>query len=157
VTAAGRGHSPPSVSPGGTRPTVVAVDAFPARLVPPPPARSGADRAMRRLLRLPEDAERGSLLDAQNAFSRSLVLSATRCVLTYVLIPVLGPVLGLSGGVGPVLGLVLGAVSTAAIVVATRRFFLADHRWRWAYAGIGGAILVLLAVQAVLDVAELAG
>jgi hypothetical protein len=70
---------------------------------------------------------------------------------------VLGPVLGLSGGVGPVLGLLLGAVSAVAIVAATRRFFLADHRWRWAYAGIGGAILVLLAVQALLDVAELAG
>ena len=156
VTAAGR-RSPPSVSPGVNRPTVVAVDAPPARLVPPAPARSGADRAMRRLLRLPEDAPGGSLLDAQNAFSRSLVLSATRCLLTYVVIPVLGPVLGLSGGVGPVLGLLLGAVSTVAIVAATRRFFLADHRWRWAYAGIGGAILVLLAVQAVFDVAELAG
>jgi hypothetical protein len=119
------------------------------------PVRSAADRRARRLLRLPEDAPRVSIMDAQRAFSRSIWISASRCLLTYVFLPILGPLLGLSGAVGPVFGLVLGAVSMVAIVFATRRFFAADHRWRWAYAGIGGAVFVLLIIQAVVDVVAL--
>lgn len=120
------------------------------------PARSGGDRRMRRLLRLPEGGRRASAVEAQNAFSRSVLISAIRCLLTYVILPLLGPLGGLSGGVGPVLGLALGAVSMVAIVAATRRFFAADHRWRWRYTAIGGAIVVLLAVQAIIDVVALA-
>jgi hypothetical protein len=112
---------------------------------------------MRRLLRLPEDAPRASLVAAQQAFSRSVFISAARCLFTYVFLPVLGPVVGFTGSVGPVLGLVVGTVSVVAIVAATRRFFAADHRWRWRYTAIGGAIIVLLLVQSVIDVADLAG
>ncbi|MPY93209.1 MAG: hypothetical protein GEV08_09125 [Acidimicrobiia bacterium] len=120
------------------------------------PVRSANDRRMRRLLRLPEGGPRVSVFAAQSAFSRSIAISATRCLLTYVFIPLLGPLLGLTGSVGPILGLVLGAVSMVAIVASTRRFFAADHKWRWGYATIGGAIFVLLAVQAVVDLAGLA-
>ena len=119
------------------------------------PVRSPADRRMRRLLRLPEDAPRASLIDAQKAFSRSIYISATRCLITYVALPVLAPIVDLSGAVGPVLGLVLAAISMTAIFFATRRFFAADHRWRWAYATIGSAIFVLLIVSAGFDIAHL--
>ena len=111
---------------------------------------------MRKLLRLPEHGRRASLVDAQNAFSRSVFISAARCLFTYVLLPVLGPLAGLHGGVGPALGLTIGAVSMVAIVASIRRFFAADHRWRWRYTAIGGAILVLLVVQAAIDIADLA-
>jgi hypothetical protein len=121
----------------------------------PRAARSDADRRMRRLLRLPADGPRASIIDANNAFSRSIALSATRCLITYVVVPVLGPLLNLSGGVGPVLGLIIGAVSMVAIIAATRRFFAADHRWRWGYVGVGGVIFVLLIVQAAFDIAAL--
>lgn len=84
-------------------------------------------------------------------------ISATRCLLTYIVLPVLGPVVGFSGRVGPVLGLVVGAVSMVAIVFSIRRFFAAHHRWRWRYTSIGGGILGLLLVQSVSDIAELAG
>jgi hypothetical protein len=129
----------------------------PTRFPPAAARRSSADRTARRLLRLPEDAPPASLVGAEGAFSKSLALSGTRCLLTYVVIPVLGPALGLTGAVGPALGLALGAVSIVAIVAATRRFFAADHRWRWAYAAIGGAILVLLLVQTVVDLVDVAG
>ncbi|HEY3239287.1 MAG TPA: hypothetical protein VGL92_06985 [Acidimicrobiia bacterium] len=123
----------------------------------PAPARSGADCAVRRVLRLPEDAPRASRTAAQQAFSRSVWISAARCLLTYVILPILGPIVGFSGRVGPVLGLVVGTVSMVAIVASIRRFFAADHRWRWRYTAIGGSILVLLVVQAVIDIADLAG
>jgi hypothetical protein len=118
-------------------------------------SRSSADRRMRRLLCLPEDAPRVSIIDAQRAFGKSVALSGVRCLLTYVAIPLLGPLVGASGAVGPVLGLILGTVSMVAIVFATRRFFAADHKYRWWYAGIGGTLFVLLAVQAVVDISSL--
>ena len=127
---------------------------------PPPgrgPVRSKGDQRMRRLLRVPEEGRRGSAAEAQNAFSRSVFISAARCLLTYIVLPVLGPVLGLTGSVGPALGLAVGAVSMVAIVASMRRFFAADHRWRWRYSAIGGSILVLLVVQAAIDIADLAG
>ncbi|MDP1805719.1 MAG: hypothetical protein Q8K72_11170, partial [Acidimicrobiales bacterium] len=71
------------------------------------------------------------------------------------LLPLLKPVIDLSGGVGPILGLVIGAISAVAIIYSMRRFWAADHRMRWAYTVVGGGILVLLAFQAVGDVAAL--
>ena len=112
-----------------------------------------ADAFMRRLLRVRTGA--ATRESAQKAFSTSILLSTVRCMLTYVILPLLKPVVDLSGGVGPVLGLLIGTVSAVAIVASMRRFWAADHRWRWAYTVIGGGILVLLAVQAVGDVAAL--
>jgi hypothetical protein len=122
----------------------------------PQPARSDADCAMRRVLRLPEQAPRASGAAAQQAFSRSVWISAARCLLTYIVLPILGPVVGFAGGVGPVLGLTVGTVSMVAIVASIRRFFASDHRWRWRYTAIGGSIFVLLVVQAIIDIADLA-
>ena len=114
---------------------------------------SPLDAFMRRLLRLPPGAD--PALTAEKAFGTSILISTVRCLLTYVLLPLLKPVIDLSGGVGPVLGLVIGAVSATAIVYSMRRFWRASHRWRWAYTVVGGGILVLLAIQAVGDVAAL--
>ena len=122
-----------------------------------PPARTPADLRMRRLLRIPDDGPRGSARSAENAFSTSVFISAIRCLLTYVILPVVGPIVGLAGNVGPTVGLVVGGVSCVAIVASMRRFFRADHRWRWRYAVIGGTILVFLVVQAVIDIATLLG
>jgi hypothetical protein len=108
---------------------------------------------MRRLLRAqPRGASSRS---AENVFTASIAVSTVRCLLTYVVLPLLKPVVDLSGGVGPVLGLLLGTVSAVAILASMRRFWAATHRWRWAYTAVGGAILVILAVQAVGDVAAL--
>ena len=134
------------------------VTSAPLNLIEPPArTRSEADQRMRRLLLVPEDGPRCSVADAQNAFSRSVFVSAARCLFTYLFLPLLGPILGLTNGVGPALGLVVGAVSIVAIVASMRRFFAADHRWRWRYTAIGGGIIVLLLVQAVIDVADLTG
>ena len=114
---------------------------------------SPLDTFMRRLLRLPAGADTSAT--AEKAFGTSILISTVRCLLTYVLLPLLKPVVDLSGGVGPILGLVIGAVSATAIVYSMRRFWRANHRMRWAYTVLGGGILVLLAVQAVGDVAAL--
>lgn len=121
------------------------------------PTRSAADRRMRRLLGLPPDAPRQSIIDAESAFGRSIMISAVRCLITYVALPLLAPVVKISGAFGPVLGLLLGAVSMVAITLSMRRFFAADHKWRWWYAGVGTGIFVLLIVAGVSDIAALVG
>jgi hypothetical protein len=93
--------------------------------------------------------------EAQNAFGRSMVISATRCLLTYVVLPLLRPVVDLSAAIGPAFGILLSLVSMVAIGFSLRRFFATGHRWRWAYAVVGGGIFVLVAVQAIIDAATL--
>ena len=109
---------------------------------------------MRRILLLPTDQDAPSA-GAESLFGKSILISAVRCLITYIVVPVLAPIIDLTTSVGPAVGLLVGAVSTIAIVAATRRFFAADHRFRWPYAAIGGSILVLLVVQAVFDVSAL--
>jgi len=46
-------------------------------------------------------------------------------------------------------------VAMVCIVLSLRRFFRADHPKRWWYAALGGSVLVLLAVLAATDIADL--
>lgn len=115
------------------------------------PQRSAGDLRMRRLLRLPEHGPRVSIIDAQNAFGKSIAISATRCLITYVALPLLAPVIDLTGVAGPILGVLLSLVSMVAITFSVRRFFAADHKWRWNYTLVAGGIFVLLLVQLAID------
>jgi hypothetical protein len=119
------------------------------------PERSGADRAMRRLLRLPADAPKQSIMGTENVFGKSIAISGLRCTLTYIVLPLLAPIFNLTGASLPVIGLLLGAVSMVAITISMRRFFAADHKYRWGYAAIGGTIFVMLIVAGIADISTL--
>ncbi len=121
----------------------------------PTAPRSPADRAMRRFLRLPVDAPRQSIMGTENVFGKSIAISGLRCTLTYIVLPLLAPIFNLTGASLPVIGLILGAVSMVAITISMRRFFAADHKYRWGYAGIGGTIFVMLIVAGIADVSTL--
>lgn len=118
--------------------------------------RPAADVAVRRLLRINEDTT-ATERDAQRAFSTSILVSATRCTLTYLVLPFLLPVLGLAAGVGPAIGVPVGAVAITSNVATIRRFWAADHRWRWAYTALALTVIALLLVLMVEDVASLLG
>jgi hypothetical protein len=121
------------------------------------PERSAADRAMRRILRLPVDAPAGTDEGARKAFQTSLLVATVRCLLMYIVFPFVLPALGIAKGVGPAVGLAVNAVAMVCIVLSMRRFFGADHPKRWWYAALGGSVLVLLGVLAVVDIADLLG
>ena len=116
--------------------------------------RPAADVAVRRLLRIPDGppAAEGA---AQRAFSTSILVSATRCLLTYIVLPFLAPVLGLAAGVGPAIGIPIGIVAIVANILTIRRFWAADHRWRWAYTAIALTVIALLLVLMVEDILDL--
>lgn len=83
------------------------------------------------------------------------MISAVRCLLTYVLFPFVAPVIGIASGVGSTIGIVTSTVAIAANVWSIRRFHRADHRWKWPITAINVAIIALLLVLLSLDVADL--
>jgi hypothetical protein len=118
--------------------------------------RPAADVAVRRLLRIP-DGPPAPENAAQRAFSTSILVSATRCTLTYIVLPFLAPVLGLAAGVGPAVGIPIGIVAIGSNGLTIRRFWAADHRWRWAYTAIALTVIALLLVLMVEDILDLVG
>lgn len=119
-------------------------------------SRPAADVAVRRLLRIP-DGQTSTEGAAQRAFSTSVLVSAVRCVLTYLVLPFVAPALGLAAGVGPAIGLPVGGIAIACNVMTIRRFWAADHRWRWAYSALSSTVIALLVVLMARDVAALLG
>jgi hypothetical protein len=107
-----------------------------------------APRRATRRQETPEDA-------ATRVFSTSILISATRCVLTYVVFPWLLPIVGMTGGVGPVVGLLIGVVAIGFNVASIRRFHRAHHRWRWPISTLNAAVIVLLLVAVVQDVGNI--
>lgn len=104
-----------------------------------------ADRVMRRLLRV-DVLDRGASAGAHRAFRTSVLVSAVRCLITYLAIPVLVPLLSLSGWVAAPIGIVLCVIAVVNGVVSVRRFWVADHPRRWMYTGFMGVVFVILAV-----------
>lgn len=142
----------------------VGLSALPVELCPagldragdkPAAERSGADRFVRRLLRIPDSAGTPTDQQAERVFQRSMLISATRCLLTYVVFPFVLPALGIITSVGPLVGIVIGVTALTCDVFAIRRFFAADHRWRWHFSAIALAVMGLLTVLLVQDVADL--
>ena len=108
---------------------------------------------MRRILFLPAAGAPSSIVGTEGVFSKSILISAARCLLMYVVLPLLAPILHLTGSVtAPIIGSVLAIVSMGAITYSMRRFFGSDHKYRWGYAAVGGTIFVFMAVSAGIDI-----
>lgn len=113
--------------------------------------RSRPDCVMRRLLRIPDDLTPIDESETHRIFSASIFLSALRCLVSYVVLPVLLPLAGVARGVGPAIGIPIGILALTFDYLGIRRFWLADHRRRWAftalYVVVGGMVLALLVVD----------
>lgn len=98
-----------------------------------------------------------SAVQPERAFSISIVVSAIRCTLTYVILPFVTPLIGLAPGVGPVLGITIGTIAIAANVYSLRRFWRVGHRWRRPITVLHVGVIILLVVLIAFDLNELAG
>ncbi len=119
-----------------------------------PESRSGPDRFMRRLLRLPE-GRTGTAAEARSAFQKSLAYTTCRCLLMYIIFPFVLPAVGIAQGVGPVIGIIVGLVAMVSIVYSIRRFWRADHSKRWHYTVFGTVIIGFLVYLTIADTVEL--
>lgn len=93
--------------------------------------------------------------DANRTFSTSVLISAIRCTLAYVVFPWLLPALGVAGDIGPAIGLFVGPIAIAFNLLSIRRFHASDHRWKWQITVLNCAVICMLIVLFVVDVAEL--
>ncbi len=119
------------------------------------PHRSRADLFMRRLLRIHERPAGVTSRDAYSAFQKSMLISAVRCTLTYVVFPIALPLLHLASGVGPAIGLVIGVFAIVCDVFTIRRFFAVDHRFRWHFTVVALSVITLLWVLLIQDILSL--
>ena len=114
--------------------------------------RSRADQFVWRLLRIEERPTGVSDAAVYKSFRRSMLISALRCTLTYVIFPFVLPMASFAAGVGPVLGIIIGVIAMTCDVFTIRRFFQADHRLRWPVSLVAFGIMSLLSVLLVQDI-----
>ena len=119
--------------------------------------RTHADLVVRKLLRIRERPTGVSPRQAVNAFRRSMIISTIRCTLTYLVFPFLLPALGLVTDTGVVISIVIGALAMTCDIFSIRRFFAADHKWRWHFSTVAFTVICLLGVLLVKDVVHMIG
>jgi hypothetical protein len=74
-----------------------------------------------------------------------------------VVFPIFAPALYAASDWGPAIGLTVGAVALVLDVAGMRRFWKADHRWRWPMTGIYACVMVLVVILVVNDIGYLVG
>ena len=116
---------------------------------------SPLDLRMLRLLRLPVGGPTATETSARRVFEVSIYISAARCLLTYIVLPFIFPIIGVSMSATPAIGLPVSAVAVVADVMSIRRFWRADHRYRWHYTALSATVIALLVWLIVADVIEL--
>jgi len=110
---------------------------------------------MCRLLRIPTEPAAIDIAKAQRLFSGSILLSALRCLLTYIVLPILTPLIGAATSVGAGVGLPLGLVALYFDVRGIRRFWLAGHRQRWLITAVYAAVMGLVIALVIGDIISL--
>lgn len=115
---------------------------------------TAADRFMRRLLRI-TDVDRKASDGAHTAFRTSVLVSAVRCLITYLAIPVLVPLVSFAGVVAAPIGIALCIVAVVNGVVSVRRFWTSHHRARWMYTWFMVVVFAVLAVALYADISRL--
>ena len=114
---------------------------------------SSAERFMRKLLRVDQSAP-ATAADARKALQTSVLVSAIRCILTYIVLPFVLPFLGLAAGVGPLIGAAIGIIAAVCIVSSMRRFWRSNHSARWGYTAFGAIMLTFLVAMSIRDIVK---
>lgn len=144
--------------------TVSAPASSPADTAPSAPryptaarSNSAADRFMRRLLGI-SHVQRSAKTEreAHRGFQTSILVSAVRCIVTYLLIPILTPIVSFAGVLSAPIGIALCAVAFVSGTMSLRRFWASDHTARWMYTWFIAVVFVVLAVAVAVDITRIA-
>lgn len=120
-----------------------------------PTDRTPAERFMRRLLFISDPDPSVDDEAVNRLFETSILISAIRCTLAYVVFPIFAPALYAASDWGPAIGLIVGAIALVFDVAGMRRFWKADHRWRWPMTGIYACVMVLVVILVINDIGYL--
>lgn len=113
-----------------------------------------ADRVMLRLLHVTE-TDRSKAAGAHRALRTSMIVSALRCLLTYVALPLLAPLVSFAGILATPLGIVLSIAALVSGTISLRRFWISDHRGKWMYTAFVAVVFAVVAVTLVVDITRL--
>lgn len=94
---------------------------------------------------------------AEKVFSISLVISATRCILMYLVLPFVLPLFGIAVGTSLWLSLVIDAIAISALIYSLRRFWQVNYRYKWNYLVVALGVAATIAVFLVYDLQALFG
>lgn len=86
-----------------------------------------------------------------------MLISAFRCLLSYIVLPVITPALGVAAGAGPAIGIPVGVLALVFDVMGIRRFWVARHRLRWPMTAIYLAVMAMVSVLLGRDIAHFVG
>ncbi|MCU0491931.1 MAG: hypothetical protein MUD01_10105 [Chloroflexaceae bacterium] len=92
---------------------------------------------------------------AERVFSISLLISATRCTVMYVLLPFVLPLLGLAVRASLWLTLLIDLVAIGALVYSLRRFWQVNYRYKWSYLVVALGVAATIAVFLYFDIRAL--
>jgi hypothetical protein len=88
---------------------------------------------------------------AERTFNFSLMLSAVRCVIKYVLLPFILPIVGIAGGLATGISLAINAVAIVSIIFSVRRLWQMNYSRKWAYLGVAVVTLVFIGFFILFD------
>jgi len=103
------------------------------------------------------EANSDSTDQPEKVFSQSILISAVRCTLTYLVFPFIFPIVGITSGIGSSIGLVVGTIAIVANVFSIRRFWKADHKYKVPVSILNLGIIVLLVILVIVDAQDLGG
>lgn len=116
-----------------------------------PRSRSKADLIARKVLFIKERPAGVTSAQAYSAFQKSMMISATRCLLTYIVFPFVLPAIGIVSNLGSGLGIAIGSIAIVCDVFAVRRFHSVEHKYRWHFTAVAAIVIGLLGYLLVED------
>jgi len=105
------------------------------------PAAEGSVRRSRAERKADENAGRG-------AVKVSLIVSAVRCTITYLLLPLWAPLSTVTSVMKPV-ELVLHVVAIISVAYGVRRFWRSGHRFKWYYLALAVTVVFISTIAIV--------
>ncbi|MEX6429238.1 MAG: hypothetical protein ACYCWN_01050 [Ferrimicrobium sp.] len=123
-----------------------------------PVSTSRYDALARKILRVPQVQPTARREEAaERLFSLAMVISGLRCTLSYVIVPFILPALGIGAlaGLSPEVGIPIGVAALFFDVKGIRRFWLANHKWRWQMSFIYLAVIGLVLYLVIADIIQL--
>lgn len=105
-----------------------------------------ADRFMRWLLRIP-DIDPALAGSAERPIWTAIVITAVRCVITYVIIPIGVTVVNFLAVLSTPISVVLYAFAFVNGIIGVRRLWLSNHELRWTFTLFMAFIFILLFIM----------
>ena len=91
------------------------------------------------------------------SFRVPLLISATRCIIQYVILPFVLPFMGMIGGTPVWLGLTLNAAAFISLVSSLRRIWQTRHPRRFTYLPLAVLMLFVILAFTISDLRALRG